>query len=56
MILKPENLLVDGKKIGDVLGFQLTHSEEQQLASIRYTVGGKERVLTCELEVISFED
>ncbi|MCL2572584.1 MAG: hypothetical protein FWE11_09295 [Defluviitaleaceae bacterium] len=56
MILKPEKLLVDGKKIGQVLGFQLTHNDEQQLASIRYTVNGNERALTCELEVISFED
>ena len=55
MILKLENLLVDGKKIGNVLGFQLTHSEEQQLASVRYTVDGNERALTCEMEAISFE-
>ena len=56
MMLIPGKLLVDGQKIGDVLGFQLTHSDEKQLASIRYTVNGKERVLTCELEVVSFED
>jgi len=56
MILIPENLLVDGQKIGNVLGFQLTHSEEQKLASIRYTINGNERVLTCELEAISFDE
>jgi len=57
-----KNLLVDGKKIGDVLEFHITWAdtneetgEEAKRATIRYTVGGKERVLTCEAEAISFE-
>ena len=49
-----EKLLVDGKSIGKVIGFQLTHSEEGSKATIRYVHDGKERILSCELEAVSF--
>ena len=58
MIIKPENILVDGKKIGDVLEFHLTYtadSENERKATIKHTVSGKERILTCSLEAVSFE-
>ena len=58
MIIKPENILVDGKKIGDVLEFHLTYAadnENERKATIKYTVSGKERILTCSLEAVSFE-
>ena len=62
MKLDPKNLLVDGKRIGDVINFQLTYQsateqggEQKNLATVFYTIGGKQRTLTCELEAISFE-
>lgn len=56
-MIQAKNLLVDGKRIGDVLEFQLTYSEDEnnRKATIRYLSEGKERILTCELEAISFE-
>ncbi|MCL2856211.1 MAG: hypothetical protein FWE19_00605 [Oscillospiraceae bacterium] len=50
-----KNLLVDGKRPGDVFEFQLTHIGEELKASVKYTVQGKERFLVCEIEAITFE-
>ena len=54
-MINPENLLVDGKKIGDVLEFQITYTAEDKKASIKYAINGVERLLLCETEAISFE-
>ena len=54
--LLPRNLKVDGKNPGDVLEFQISLVGEVSMCSIKYLVGGKERVLTVhDTSAISFE-
>ena len=54
MQINAKNILIDGKRPGDVIEFQITYSESCKMCTVKYTVEGKERVLTCELEAISF--
>lgn len=58
MQLDIKKILVDGKRIGDVIGYQITDfpGKNERKATLYYFSGGKERVLTCELEAISFDD
>ncbi len=55
-VLDCKTLLVDGRRPGDVTAFQISCSveDEQNQCTVFYTCGGHPRVLTCELEAVSF--
>jgi len=61
MTLDLKKLLIDSKRPGDVISLQITLNGNDangniiNMATIRYTVGGKNRILSCEPEAISFE-
>ena len=54
-MVRKEDLLIDGKRIGKVHEFQITETETESKVTIKYeTENGKQRLLTCELEAVSF--
>jgi len=58
-MVNAKNLLVDGKRPGDVTEFSITWVRDEagneiRTAFIKYTVDGKERKLTVEAEAVSF--
>lgn len=50
-----KNVFIDDEKIENVIGYQITYTNEIQCITIRYLVDDKERTLTCDLEAVKFE-
>ena len=55
-MIKRENLLIDGKKPGDVLEFQITCTGEAAIATVKFNLCSETRVYTLPLSAISFEE
>jgi len=50
-----QNIYIDGEKVENVVEYQITHSAEQALLTVRYNSPRGLRVLTCGLEAVSFD-
>ena len=57
-MLDAKNLLIDGRRPGVVKEYQITYTEDpaNRKCTVRYELDGNERILTCEIEAVTFKD